>query len=105
MTVVLHGGVNLAVEYGFEEAVDGSVALNPCGLKFFEVPEAFGYDLFLADVYEALSASQSTRIYLINVERMRWLDLWEPLLSISSMGGFYFKLLSFFRNCFCLLSA
>jgi len=42
--------------------------LNPCGFKFFGVPEAFGYDLFWADVYEALSASQSTRIYLINVE-------------------------------------
>jgi len=33
VTVVLYGGVNPAVEYGFEEAVDGSVALNPCGLK------------------------------------------------------------------------
>jgi len=139
VTVVPHGGVNPAVEYGFEEAVDGSVALNPseflepaadlslhdylgvswlrhllppygcfigssllgpsrlrrllglwrlweetelvgryglfgvplssdlypCGLKFFEGPEAFGYDLFLAGVSEALSASQSTRIYLI----------------------------------------
>ena len=52
VTVVPHGGVNPAVEYGFEEAVDGSVALNPCGLKFFEVPEAFGYDLFLADISE-----------------------------------------------------
>ena len=33
VTVVPHGGVNPAAEYGFEEAVDGSVALNPAALN------------------------------------------------------------------------
>ena len=92
VTVVLHGGVNPAMEYGFEGAVDGSVALNPCGLKFFEVP----------------SAQPSLECLLrIGLKTHEWAveQGVDPLLSILFMEGFYFRFLPFFRSCFRLLSA